>query len=167
MIGRYNWITASPDGHREFAHELDRVPELIMAERSAITARHIVHCSNRVSLGHGSTVSGGRSQILTHKVDLTHARQSTAPTHIGEYVMAGAQYVILPGSIVPDRSAVGPGSTFRGRPDGEYVLYLGVPAVPAAALKRDARWYDEERPRRTGSVIEEAASFRTIRPRES
>ncbi len=78
-IGRGNWITGFPLGQsRHFAHETDRRPELIVGAHSAITHRHLIDCTNSVTIGSFTTFAGFRSQILTHTIDLATNRQSSA-----------------------------------------------------------------------------------------
>src|ERR1700686_4219534 len=64
-IGRGNWITGFPLGpSRHFAHQQDRQPQLILGEHSAITHRHLIDCTNSVTLGKFTTVAGFQSQII-------------------------------------------------------------------------------------------------------
>src|SRR5271167_4410310 len=66
-IGRGNWITGYPASDcKHFAHQPDRRPELVLGEDSAITNRHILDCTNSVTIGAFSTFAGFRSQVLTH-----------------------------------------------------------------------------------------------------
>ena len=70
QIGRGNWITGFPSGsNTHFAHEKDRKPQLILEEHSAVTNRHIIDCTNTVTIGAFSTFAGFCSQILTHSID--------------------------------------------------------------------------------------------------
>jgi acetyltransferase-like isoleucine patch superfamily enzyme len=135
-IGRLNWITgfprpSIPGGH--FWLESDRRPELILAEHSAITNRHIVDCTNSITIGKFSTFAGFRSQMLTHSIDLSDSQQKSAPVRIGEYCFIGTACVILPGASLPDRCVLAAGSVLHKQQTVTDHLYGGVPAV---ALKR-------------------------------
>ena len=77
-IGRANWITGFPLGpSRHFAEETDRRPELIVGEHSAITHRHLIDCTNSVTVGSFTTVAGFQSQIITHSIDIEKNRQTS------------------------------------------------------------------------------------------
>ena len=85
-IGRGNWITGFPQGPSpHFASETDRRPQLIVGEHSAITHRHLIDCTNSVTIGKFTTFAGFQSQILTHTIDLAQNRQVSAPVSIGDY----------------------------------------------------------------------------------
>nr|MBA2431537.1 acyltransferase [Chthoniobacterales bacterium] len=71
LIGRGNWITGFPLGPSpHFAEETDRHPELIVGEHSAITHRHLIDCTNRITIGKFTTLAGFQSQMMTHSIDL-------------------------------------------------------------------------------------------------
>src|SRR5262249_1905893 len=79
-IGRLNWITAYPRGDApHFQHLTERKPQLLLAEHAAITHRHIIDCTEQVSIGSFSTLAGFRTQILTHSIDLVQSRQDARP----------------------------------------------------------------------------------------
>ena len=78
-IGNGNWITGFPLGPSpHFAEETDRQPQLIVGEHSAITHRHLIDCTNSVTIGKFTTFAGFRSQILTHTIDLERNRQTSS-----------------------------------------------------------------------------------------
>ena len=55
-IGRGNWITGFPLGDSpHFASETERRPELVMGEHSAITHRHLLDCTNAITIGRFTT----------------------------------------------------------------------------------------------------------------
>jgi acetyltransferase-like isoleucine patch superfamily enzyme len=148
-IGRANWITGFPAGpHRHFAHQPDRKPELIVGEHSAITNRHILDCTNSVSIGAFSTFAGFRSQILTHSIDLENCRQSSAPITIGAYSFVGTDCVLLGGSSLPDHSVLAAKSLLNKSYGDPFWLYGGVPARPLSQISRDAGYFS----RTTGFV---------------
>lgn len=134
-INNGNWITGFPLGpSRHFAHQPERVPELIVGRHTAITNRHLLDCTNRVTLGAFTTFAGFNSQILTHSIDLAECRQSSAPVTIGDYCFIGTNCVLLGGSALPDRSVLGAKSLLNQAFGEDGHLYGGVPAKPIKAL---------------------------------
>jgi acetyltransferase-like isoleucine patch superfamily enzyme len=142
IVGRGNWITGFPAGHPvHFAHQEDRQPQLVLKEHSAITNRHIIDCTNSVTIGKYATFAGFRSQILTHSIDLENGRQSSAPIVIGDYCFVGTDCVLLGGSALPDYSVLGAKSLLNSRYDQNYYLYAGVPAKPIKKLSEEYRYF--------------------------
>src|SRR4029079_13492242 len=92
---------------QHFCHQPDRKPELVLEEHAAITHRHLIDCTHSVVIGRFSTFAGFQSQILSHSIDLTACRQSSAPVRIGAYCFVGTNCVILGGSELPDYSVLG------------------------------------------------------------
>src|SRR5262249_29396422 len=106
-IGRANWITGFPsDGADHFAHQSGRHAELILCEHAAITNRHLIDCTDRVTIGRYSTFAGFRSQILAHSIDLAECRQAAQPVTIGDYCFIGTDCVLLGGSVLPSYSVL-------------------------------------------------------------
>ena len=95
------------DTSRHFAEETDRQPQLILGEHSAITHRHLIDCTNSVTIGKFTTFAGFQSQILTHSIDLERNRQSSSPVRIGDYCFIGTNCVLLGGSALPDYCVLG------------------------------------------------------------
>jgi hypothetical protein len=138
-IGSLNWITGYPAGcTRHFSSEADRRPELYLGCHAAVTNRHLLDCTARVSIGAFATFAGFRSQILTHSIDLKHSRQASSPVSIGEYSFVGSDCVILGGSVLPSRSVLGAKSLLNKSFSESYWLYGGVPARPLKELP--AEW---------------------------
>jgi serine acetyltransferase len=130
-IGRGNWITGFPLGESpHFATESDRQPQLVIGEHSAITHRHLIDCTNSVTIGKFTTFAGFQSQILTHSIDLEKNRQESAPVRIGDYCFVGTNCVLLSGSALPDYSVLGAKSLLNKVFNESYTLYGGVPAQP-------------------------------------
>ncbi len=128
-IGRGNWITGFPPGHpKHFAHEAERRPELILGEHSAVTNRHLIDCTARVTVGKFATFAGFQSQILTHSIDLQTNRQSSAPVSIGDYCFVGTNCVILGGAVLPDFCVLAAKSQLATKLTEQCALYSGVPA---------------------------------------
>jgi acetyltransferase-like isoleucine patch superfamily enzyme len=141
-IGRGNWITGFPTGpSRHFAHQPQRVPELVLGRHTAITNRHLIDCTASVTLGDFTTFAGFHSQILTHSIDLEENRQSSAPIVIGEYCFVGTNCVILGGSRLPSYSVLGAKSLLRDAFSEEYTLYAGTPAAKRKELPADWKYF--------------------------
>jgi acetyltransferase-like isoleucine patch superfamily enzyme len=144
-IGRGNWITGFPAENKTFfAHQTNRVPELIVGAQSAITHRHIIDCTSAVHIGAFTTVAGYRSQILTHSIDLMDCRQSSAPITIGDYCFVGTDCVLLGGSVLPSYSALGAKSLLNKAHSETHCLYAGVPAKPIKSLEPDMKYFQRE-----------------------
>lgn len=143
-IGRLNWITGLPTGDSTFFQHLpDRDPSLVMRRHSRITHRHLVDCTDRVTIGAFSGFGGFHSTVLTHTIDIGENRQSAAPVEIGDYSFVATNCVILSGSVVPAQSAIAAGSVFRGKP-AESGLYSGVPAKRVADLPTDSPYFSRQ-----------------------
>jgi acetyltransferase-like isoleucine patch superfamily enzyme len=141
-IGRGNWITGFPLGpSRHFAAESDRRPELIVREHSAITHRHLIDCTNSVTIGSFTTFAGFRSQILTHTIDLAANRQSSAPVRIGDRCFVGTNSVLLGGSVLPDFCVLGAKSLLNKSHTQTHTLYGGVPAQALQELPHDLAYF--------------------------
>jgi hypothetical protein len=148
-IGKGNWITGYPAGsHKHFAHQLDRKPALIVGEHSAITNRHLIDCTNTVTIGAFATLAGFRSQVLTHSIDLDTCRQSSAPIEIGDYSFIGTDCVLLGGSSLPSHSVLGAKSLLNKQYSEPFWLYAGTPAHPVQRIRTDAAYFK----RQTGFV---------------
>ncbi len=141
-IGRANWITGYPSGSSQhFVHQPERLPCLIMGDQTSITHRHLIDCTNSVSIGSFTTVAGFRSQILTHSIDLENNRQSSAPITIGDYCFIGTDCVLLGGSSLPDRSVLGAKSLLNKQYECKSWLYAGTPARPVKELERELAYF--------------------------
>ena len=149
-IGRGNWITGFPLGPSpHFASETDRRPELIIGPHSAITHRHLIDCTNRITIGRFTTMAGFQSQLLTHSIDLELNRQASQPIAIGDYSFIGTNCVFLGGSAIPDFCVVGAKSLVNKAFTETHQLYGGVPAKPLQALPPDYAYFR----RTTGFVV--------------
>jgi acetyltransferase-like isoleucine patch superfamily enzyme len=141
-IGRGNWITGYPrHERRSFAHVTDRRPELVVDRHAAITNRHLIDCTDRVTIGAFATFAGFRSQILTHSIDLAVPRQSCAPVEIGRYCFVGTGSVLLGGSRLPDHSVLGAASLLNNAYEDTHTLYAGVPARPLRRLDQEMGYF--------------------------
>jgi len=141
-IGRGNWITGFPAGSsKHFVHQDNRRPRLLIGEHASITHRHLIDCTDTVSIGDFSTFAGFRSQILTHSIDIETCCQTSAPVSIGKYCFLGTDCVVLGGSLLPDNSVLGAKSLLNKQYHEEYWLYAGVPAKPVKRLANDLAYF--------------------------
>jgi acetyltransferase-like isoleucine patch superfamily enzyme len=148
LIGRGNWITGFPLPRRQsavaiahFASETERRPELIVGEHSAITHRHLIDCTNTITIGRFTTVAGFQSQILTHSIDLELNTQASAPVRIGDYCFLGTNCVLLAGSVLPDYCVLGAKSLLNKAFAETHQLYGGVPAKALQSLPADYAYF--------------------------
>lgn len=139
-IGRGNWITGHPLGGPSFEH-VQRDPTLMMEEHSAIAHRHIIDCTDKVTIGRFATVAGWMSQIMTHSIDLTTNRQSCRPISIGSYSFVGTRVIMLGGSRLPDYSVLGAGSLLNKDCREDHCLFAGVPARKIKQLPGDMAYF--------------------------
>ncbi len=141
-IGRGNWITGLPQASREhFTHQRDRRPHLTMGRHSCITNRHLIDCSNEVTIGEFATFGGFWSQILTHSIDVQNCRESCAPVYVGRYSFVGTDCVLLGGSSLPDSSILGAKSLLNKSYSESFWLYAGTPARPVKQLAPDLPYF--------------------------
>jgi acetyltransferase-like isoleucine patch superfamily enzyme len=141
-IGSLNWIYGiGLHDLKHFGNESDRRPELLLGRHAGITGRHLIDCSNMVSIGEFSIISGAGTQIITHAVDIRENRQKSSPVNIGRYCFVGAGCIVLKGSTLPDYSVLAANSTLRGKHLECYTIYSGVPAVPTVKIDADAAYF--------------------------
>lgn len=142
-IGSLNWISGFPEHIKtpHFSDQAGRSPKLELGDHSAITNRHLIDCTDTVSIGRFSTFAGFRSQILTHSISITESRQRSGPVKIGDYTFVGTSSIILPNSRLPDYSVLGAGSVLNKKYTEEYQLYAGNPARPVKTLDRNAAYF--------------------------
>ncbi|MBA2743255.1 MAG: acyltransferase [Chthoniobacterales bacterium] len=141
-IGRGNWITGFPLGpSQHFAGETDRRPELIVGAHSAITHRHLIDCTNSITIGKFTTFAGFQSQMLTHSIDIQQNRQASAPIRIGDYCFVGTNSVLLGGSALPDFCVLGAKSLLNKSFAQTHRLYGGVPARELQELSPDYAYF--------------------------
>jgi hypothetical protein len=142
VVGQLNWITGFPSGpSRHFAHQADRLPELILETHAGISSRHLIDCTARVRIGAFATIAGFRSQLLTHSIDLAAGRQTAEPIDIGEYCFTGTNSIMLGGSALPHHSVLGAQSLLNKKWEEPYRLYAGVPAKPIKELPPEMEYF--------------------------
>ena len=141
-IGNLNWITGFPsDFATHFSHQTDRKPILKIGEHSAITNRHLIDCTNAVTIGKFTTVAGYRSTLLTHSIDIKENRQSSHPIQVGDYCFLGTCCTLLGGCSLPDYSVLGANSLLNKAYEERYHLYGGVPARVVRKLDPDSKYF--------------------------
>lgn len=151
IIGSLNWITGFPEHFKSphFADQASRSPRLLIGDHSAITNRHLIDCTDKVTIGCFATFAGFRSQILTHSISITESRQRCGPVSIGDYTFVGTASIILPNSCLPSFSVLGAGSVLNKQYTEKYQLYAGCPARPVKQLDQSAIYFN----RKIGYVI--------------
>lgn len=136
IVGRLNWITGYPANlPPHFTHLPSRRPMLRLGEHAAITHRHIIDCTDEISIGRFTTVAGFRSQLLTHSIDFATCRQHANPIRIGEYCFIGTASTLLPGTVVPHHCIVGANALLNKQYAEPYHFYAGVPASAVSRLE--------------------------------
>lgn len=145
-LGNLNWISGFPKGNpQHFLDDKARIPELVICEHAAVTNRHLIDCTDRVTIGRFSTLAGFRSQILTHSIDLETSKQRCKPVTIGDYCFVGTASIILGGSRLPDYAVLGAGSMLNSEFSETYVLYGGVPARRVLSLPSQYEYFTRRR----------------------
>lgn len=145
MIGAFNWISGKPSGSGMAPSSPDRRPQLIVGRESGITMRHLIDCSDAVTIGDFSIVAGFRCQILTHGIDVADSRQEAAPVTIGDRTVVFSGVILLAGSCVASRCVVAAGAVVTGELPEELRLYGGVPARAIKVLPPDHKFFTRER----------------------
>lgn len=145
-IGRGNWISAYPKGAgAHFAHLPDRRPQLVLHAHSALTNRHIVDCTDSVTLGAFCTFGGFRSQVLTHSINVEMGRQHCMPIEFGAYSFVGTGVIVLGGARLPDYSVLGAGAVLSRAFEQTHTLYAGNPAVARKQIPAEAAYFSRPR----------------------
>jgi acetyltransferase-like isoleucine patch superfamily enzyme len=141
-LGNLNWVTGNPAGSKvHFVPDVNRVPALKIGAHASITHRHLIDCTDTVTIGDFSTFAGWGSQILTHAIDLVECRQAAAPVSIGPYCFIGTRSVFLKGSSVGSHCVVAAGSVVTKPLNEPGMLYGGVPAEAIKALPTDWKYF--------------------------
>ncbi len=151
IIGSLNWISGFPLNRHSshFSDQPNRSPKLVLGEHAAITNRHLIDCTDSVTIGCFSTLAGFRSQILTHSISIVDSRQRSGPVVIGDFTFIGTGVIILANSKLPDFSVLGAGSVLNKKYVEGHLLYAGNPARPIKNLATDTAYFN----RKTGYVI--------------
>ena len=142
-IGRSNWITGfSLKGDKKhFAHQINRKPQLVLGDHSAITKQHHFDCTNQINIGKYTTIAGYQSQFLTHSINIEMNLQDSLPIIIGDYCFVGTNVVVLGGAVLPSYSILGAKSLLIKEQQNQYYLYGGVPAVAIKPIDQSALYF--------------------------
>lgn len=142
-IGNLNWIFAFPIGTKSqhFHDQPGRSASLVLGRHSAITARHILDCTDSIKIGEFSTVAGYRTQFLTHSINLRESRQKAECIEIGKYCFIGTGCILLPGASLPDFCVLGAGSVLTKKFKDSFSLYSGTPAIQVRSLENSALYF--------------------------
>ncbi len=142
-INRSNWITgfSIKNSSKHFQHQLNRNPQLILDEQSAITKQHHLDCTNSIYIGKYTTIAGYQSQFLTHSIDIEKGIQDSEPIKIGSYCFVGTNVVILGGAALPDYSVLGAKSLLNNKYLELYSFYGGVPAKFIKSLPKNSAYF--------------------------
>lgn len=143
IIDRQNWITGFPlnSKYDHFKFEIERKPELIIGQHSAITKKHHIDCTNKIQIGDFTTIAGYNSQFLTHSINILNNRQESKEIIIGDFCFIGSNVVILGGSVLPNYSVLGSMSMLNKVFINEYSLYAGNPAREIKKLPDDTKYF--------------------------
>lgn len=148
-LGRLNWVSGYPkEGRQFFIGNSQRDPSLYIGSHSSITHRHILDCSDSISIGSFVTVAGYWTQILTHSIDVALSKQMAKKVEIGDYSFVGTRSVILPGACIPRYSLFGAGSVLNKKYETEFGMYGGVPAKFIKKIPVDFKYFS----RNSGAV---------------
>lgn len=141
-IGNLNWISGFPLKDKSFfSHRINREPSLMIGDNSAITHRHLIDCTDKITVGDFTTIAGNHSQFLTHSIDIMASKQDCKPIQIGSYCLVGTACVFLPGSSLGDYCVLGANSLLNKSYVEQFRLYGGVPAVVVKELPKDAGYF--------------------------
>lgn len=142
-IGTFNWIHGYIGDGEHFKDCPGRVSKLELHDSAAITARHILDCTDLVSLGSHSIIAGHRSQILTHGISFSENKQMCSPVEIGRYCFIGTNSLVLRGSKLPNYSIIGAGSVYTiSDPQDDYSLFVGNPAQKVKTLSKEYAYFN-------------------------
>jgi len=144
-IGNLNWISGFPlKDKSSFSHQTDREPSLIIGNHASMTHRHLIDCTDKITIGDFTTIAGNRSYLLTHSIDILESKQDCKPIQIGSYCLVGTTSVLLPGSSLGDYCVLGANSLLNKSYTEQYCLYGGVPAVLLKEMPKDAKYFSRK-----------------------
>jgi acetyltransferase-like isoleucine patch superfamily enzyme len=145
-IGFFNWISGPPLGSGAFPKSPGRRPALIMGTWSTIVQRHLIDCTDTITMGDYSTVGGWRSTVLTHSVNLVRNQQFAAPITIGERSAVMSNSILLAGTTVPPMSVISAGSVVNSGLTKPLTFYRGNPAVAVRELSDQYAFFQRTGP---------------------
>jgi acetyltransferase-like isoleucine patch superfamily enzyme len=134
-MGSWNWVSSA----NMFApYEVEQGEGcLVLGPSTAISSRHYFDCTGGISLGRLTTVGGGRSTWLTHRIELSRSLQISQGTRVGDRCFVASGVQVGPGVHIPDNSVIAMGAVVvRSWPDRGR-LYGGVPARDLGPAKNE------------------------------
>jgi len=140
-LGNKNWISGFPLDSTLAFQDSGRRAVLSIGDHAAVTHGHRIDCTDGVTIGAFTTVAGWDTQIVTHAISVSEARQRCAPVTIGRYCFVGTRCTLLKGSILPDYSVLGAASVLAHRMTEPYQIYSGVPAKPVKVIAEDSAYF--------------------------
>jgi acetyltransferase-like isoleucine patch superfamily enzyme len=144
LIGRLTWITGYPKTGAAYRQAVNRRSELILRRHAAVTHRHFLDCTDVSHIGAFATITGYRTQFLTHSIDLRKSQQGARPVKIGDYCFMGTGCVILGGAELPNFSILRACSLLNKPFTQTYALYGGTPARLIRSLPTDYQYFCRE-----------------------
>jgi acetyltransferase-like isoleucine patch superfamily enzyme len=145
-IGMLDWISGPPTGADTLHASPNRHPALVLGRGATITSRHVLDCSDTVTLEELAVLAGIRSTVFTHSINLVRNQQRTGRVTIGERAAVLSNCVLLPGTVVAPRSIVSAGSVVNTVLVKENVFYRGNPAVEIRELPEDLAFLNRTTP---------------------
>ncbi|MDD5202069.1 MAG: hypothetical protein PHH41_02890 [Sulfurimonas sp.] len=146
-IGSLNWITGFPHSTKSlhFINDVSRFPALILKEHSAITSRHLIDCTDTITIGEFTTIAGIRSQLLTHSINMESSRQEASPIKIGKYCFIGTNSIVLKGNIVGDFIVISAMSLVNKNLTENHAMYGGVPVKKIKLLSSKYQYFTRKK----------------------
>jgi acetyltransferase-like isoleucine patch superfamily enzyme len=134
VVGWMNWISSPSLDSGAFEHSPNRLPALRLGRYGVVTTRHILDCSDTITLEDYALIAGYRSTVLTHSVKQVENRQFTAPVTLHERATVWTTCILLAGVSIASRTVVSAGSVVNRPLTEELTLYRGNPAVAVRSL---------------------------------
>jgi acetyltransferase-like isoleucine patch superfamily enzyme len=142
-MGSFNMISAHPAYQ---ALDPD-VGCLTMGNGAIMTSRHYVDCSGIVQTGDFSSISGQRTTILSHELNLSENVQTAGHVILGDRSVLSTNCVVLKGAILPPLSALAANSTLTRAKDPNPApgIYAGSPAKYIKSIPPSSEsWYERQ-----------------------
>ncbi|MCU1353198.1 MAG: wbbJ [Acidimicrobiales bacterium] len=144
MVGAFNWVGAPARRPDFLAGSPDRRLELVLGKEASLTNRHVLDCSDRITIDDYAILGGIRCQVLTHSIDLSRSVQESKPVTIGARSLVLTGCILLPGAVVPPKSVVAAGAVVTGDLGDGPRLFGGVPAKPLRDIDPDGPFFQRE-----------------------
>lgn len=143
IVGQFNWFSTAPSLRLP---DDDLAGRLDLGDHAVLTNRHYVDCSGGLRLARFATLGGVRCTVLSHSVDLSTGRQTTAPVTLAEQAFVSTNSTVMAGTTMDVRAVLAAGSVtaLNGKYE-RHTLYGGVPAkaireIDGAYFHRTRAW---------------------------